>query len=210
MIEVCGQKDEKGAKADGGDVNQSADVPTEFFGDLLEYGKGRVFRTDEEHIDRSAGGFAEDQIDGKGNSREHQEHGGCGKKILFCFCKAVGGDQVSADEDQEHVPDEGVQRQRPIFVYDARGLDKRHDPAKQIKGCHKMKHAALYFPGSDQGSDDAQIHGNTAELKGKDPPLIVSVSDMIVIEKLFIDLRNNEERTYAEKDRAVAALADVA
>ena len=108
------------------------------------------------------------------------------------------------------MPDEGVKCQRPVFVHDAGGLYECHNSAEQIEGRHKVKHTALYFTCFDQRSENTKIHRNAAELEGEDPPLIVSVSDMIVIEKLLIDFRDDKKHTYTEKDRAVTSLADVA
>ena len=139
-----GQINEKCSKADRGDIKNRADVPAKLFGDRFKYQKRRISGPHVEHINIPRRRPPKDKIDAKCKQTTAKE-GTYGMKIvLFRFRKSSRGDKIESHENKKHMPQERVDRQRPVFVDDSRGLDKRHKTAQKIKGGHKIIHSTLY------------------------------------------------------------------
>jgi len=208
VMKIGRQKDQIRTQTDGGNIKKRADVPAEFLGDLLEHRQGRIFRTDEEHIDGAVRCLPKDQIDGKRNGGKNQKNDGCRAKLFFRFRKAPRSNQIRAHEDQEHMPDKGVQGQRPIFMHNSRGLNERHDASQQIICGHKAVHPALNVSFFQKRGENTKIHGYAAKLEREDPPLVMSVSDVVIVKKLLINFCEHEKDSDAEQNDSVPPIAE--
>ena len=188
------QEEEGSARANGRNIEERADIPARCLGDLLEHDQRGIFRPDEEHIDASVRGAPKEQVDAEGNHAQHEEGKDSADKMLLFGRAAPRGNQVEANEHQRHMPNEGVQGQRPVSVHDARRLKKGDKAAKQVKGGHKRIHRAGKALALYPRCDHAQVHRDRAELEGEDPPLVLAPTDIVCIKKLFIDLGDDQKQ----------------
>ena len=183
-----GQIDKKRAERHGGNIQERAYIPPEIVGNVLEYHQRRVSGPDVEHIDVPIRGIPENKIDAKCDNAKSNERGNGIKIILFCLGKSAGCDKIKSDKNQGHVPQKGVKRKRPVFVYYSRGLNKRHKTAQKVVRGHKTVHSALNPALFQKRRDQAKIHGHTAKLEREDPPLIAALAYVKIVKKLLIYL----------------------
>ena len=209
-VYVRGKIYEECTEHDRGDVNCRADVPAEFFGNILEDCERGIAGTYEKHIDGSAGNVTEDHVDTECNTAKHEECQCRVQIILLCFGKMIGGDQINTDEDQQHMPDIRVKRERPIAMRDARRLDECHNAAEQIVRGHKSVDSVTQGTGLQKKRDDTKIHGDAAKLEGEDPPYIRIIAHIKAIKKLLIDFGQNEKSSDAPQNGFVASFRKTA
>ena len=86
-----------------------------------------------------------------------------------------------------------MKRKRPIAVRDTGRLDERHDAAKQIVRGHKSVDSVAQRSRFQKNCNDAKIHRYAAKLEGEYPPYVRIIAHEEIIEKLFINFRQNEK-----------------
>lgn len=209
-VYVRGKIYEECTEHDRGDVKCRADVPAEFFGNILEDCERGIAGTYEKHIDGSAGNVTEDQVDRECDTAKHEKSDDGVQIILLCFCKPSGYDQINTDEDQQHMPEICVKRERPIAMRDARRLDECHNAAEQIVRGHKSVDSVAQGTGLQKKRNDTQIHGHAAKLEGKYPPYIRIITHIKVIEKLLIDFGQNEKSSDTSQNGFVTSFRKIA
>ena len=208
-VQVCGKIYEKCAEHNGWDIKYRADVPAKFFSNVLENCKCGIAWTYEEHIDGSIGNIVENYVDAECNAAEHEKSDG-GVQIVFSgFGKMIGRDQINADEDQKHMPDIRVKRERPITMRDARWLNKCHNAAEQVVCGHKSVDSVTQGTWLQKYCNDTQVHWYAAKLEGEYPPYVRIIAHIKVIEKLFIDFSQKKEEAYTSQNGFVTSFGKI-
>jgi len=126
------------------------------------------------------------------------------------FAAAVGKTEIQTDEHKEHMPNKGVECQRPIFMNDSGRLNKCHQSTQKIEGHHEVVHTLLHLAGFQHGRNDTQIHGHAAKLEGEDPPLISTAADVVIVKQLLVDFCDHQENAAAHEQNAVALITQFA
>ena len=97
------------------------------------------------------------------------------------------------------MPEVGVDRQRCQGIMKTAGIGKDRDSSEKGVAHEKRKdHPAQSFP-ADPGIGDQEIHRDTAELKRKIPPVILSAAKQKSQRKLFPDLAGEHDDAAQKK-----------
>ena len=101
----------------------------------------------------------------------------------FCF-------QVIKCTDKPHknkveMPIKAVDGHGPVRMHQSAGFSQCHDPAKKTEILDK-KVKDISYSGRNHGNEKSKVHGNTAQLEWKIPPVIGSAIFYIIDKSLFI------------------------
>ena len=207
---MCGKIYEKCAEHNGWNIKRRAGIPAEFFSNVLENCKCGITWTYEKHIDGSIGNIVENYVDAESNAAEHEKSDG-GVQIVFSgFGKMIGRDQINADEDQKHMPDIRVKRERPITMRDARWFNKCHNAAEQVVCGHKSVDSVTQGTRLQKYCNDTQVHWYAAKLEGEYPPYVRIIAHIKVIEKLFIDFCQKKKESDTSQNSFMTAFRKIA
>ena len=73
----------------------------------------------------------------------------------------------------------------PVRMHQSAGFSQCHDPAKKTEILDK-KVKDISYSGRNHGNEKSKVHGNTAQLEWKIPPVIGSAIFYIIDKSLFI------------------------
>ena len=88
--------------------------------------------------------------------------------------------------------------QRSITVVQSAGVKESNDTGQESEIHKEGQQDTIYFPGLYPWSQQADIHGNAAELEREIPPVILSVIQMISKAPLFPDFAGKHQDAEAE------------
>lgn len=71
------------------------------------------------------------QVDGSGCEAEQEEQQKSRQKIPVVPVGQAGGSAVKGDKDQQDMPQQPVEGQRPVRVHESRRLQESHDPTEK-------------------------------------------------------------------------------
>lgn len=119
-------------------------------------------------------------IDERGHAHAGQEQGKHGCKIAGSPASQAGHGAVQSDENEHEMPQKPMEGQKQIGVHETAGFRQGHDAAQKGKILHEGAYAffrTAMAGMSEQGKNQAQIHGHAAELEGKIPPVVLALAD---------------------------------
>lgn len=98
------------------------------------------------------------------------------------------------------MPCKGMDGQREIAVIHTGGIQECEDAAEKTEIHEKSKQDAAYFCRSAPWKNQADIHGDAAQLEGEIPPVVGSVMDQISKAELFPYFAYKHQETTVKKE----------
>ena len=93
------------------------------------------------------------------------------------------------------MPSKGMKGQRPIGKAHTFGRKIGNEASHKSVGGGKRIERLFEFSVFQPRNDQAEIHGNTAKLKGKSVERIFALAEVKGIEKLFVKLRERKKNS---------------
>ena len=149
-------------------------------------------------------------VQSKGNGAQDQEDPGGVPVVFPAISTSLGETDEQSDEHQQHVPDQRMDGQEPVIQQQARRFSKGNSAAQEVIQHHKAVHRPPKPTGSHPGNDQAQVHGDTAQLEGELTPAIPVILQDEEVKQLLEHLRGDQKQTQTKQDRTGGPVADPA
>lgn len=128
----------------------------------------------------------QDAIQNFGCQTEKGKKRQCPKETSGCKIGFVTENNDESDKNQHQMPKDAMQCQHPVRMKNTGGVDKGGNSPHHIEIKQKGTENSVPFFVMYHDQQGTQIHGETAKLKWKNPPVINVVIDNIKIHQLFI------------------------
>ncbi len=150
-----------------------------------------------------------------GDRIDEQSHEAAGQKNRnFCrpvpvpLCGETGKSAEDSNKKEKKMPEEPVKRQGPVGIQESRWKSQGKNSAQDSKILQKRGQNGTCRLPRCQRKKQAEVHGGTAELKRKIPPVVVK-SIQIVKEALFVDFHKSQNQAACKQDTDGFFLASV-
>lgn len=176
---------EPGAGSHRKNVQENAYRTAEYPIDIAKEQLGRHFPWGD--IEQVGGAETmQDAIQNFGCQTEKGKKRQCLKEASGCKIGFVAENNDESDKNQHQMPKDAMQCQHPVRMKNTGGVDKGGNSPHHIEIKQKGTENSVPFFVMYHDQQGTQIHGETAKLKWKNPPVINVVIDNIKIHQLFI------------------------
>ena len=193
------QVDQEGAESRCGHVYDISPEDSRYQGNLVEYHLlGGVVGGDVEHV--NVGVRPGGPVDEKGDEAADQKQGQSPEKSPAGPAGEGGEKAGDPGENQDKMPDEAVEGQSNVGVHEPAGFRQGHKAPQKPEILQKSggSPASSFW---EQGEDQAQVHGDAAQLKGKIPPVVDSGVGHQSEKELLVHLADSQDQA-AQKQAA--------